>query len=76
MTPAKRQSRIDPADLSDKPAVLDTGDLMDILRIGEDRVQELVSSGALHRLDYSRHEIKVFKGEVERFLEEQSGWAS
>ena len=73
---AGREPRIRPADIIDKPTVLTTQDIMDVLQVGEHTVGELISSGQLHRLAYSRRETKVFKGEVIRFLEQQSGWTS
>ena len=74
MSAKPRQSHISPADIMSKPTVLTVPDLMDVLQVGEHSIGELVSSGQLHRLAYSRREIRVFKGEVIRFLEQQSGW--
>ncbi len=65
------EARIEPVDLLHLPTVLDTGDLMNVLRVGENRVRHLVGCGALRRLRYSR-EIKVYRGEVLRFLREQT----
>jgi hypothetical protein len=66
-----REARIEPVDLLHLPTVLDTADLMNVLRVGENRVRHLVAGGALRRLRYSR-EIKVYRGEVLRFLREQT----
>lgn len=71
-----RGPRIRPADILDKPTVLTTQDIMDVLQVGEHTVHELVSSGQLHRLAYSRREIRVWKGELVRFLRDQSRGAS
>ena len=70
--PRPYEVRIDPADLFKLPTVLDTADLMNVLRIGENHVRQLVEAGQLRRLKYSR-EVKVYRGEVLRFLREQSG---
>ena len=67
-----RQSRIHPASIADKPTILGMQDLMDVLQIGEHSIGALVSSGQLHRLAYSQREIKVWRNEVLRFLEQQS----
>lgn len=69
------EARISPADVLRLPTVLDTADLMNVLRIGENRVRELVATGQLGRLRYSR-EIKVYRGEVLRFLRDQTGGAA
>jgi len=69
--PRKREARIEPVDIRQLPTVLDTADLMNVLRVGENRVRELVACGLLRRLVYSR-EIKVYRGEVLRFLREQT----
>jgi hypothetical protein len=70
-TPRKHEARIAPVDILQLPTVLDTADLRNVLRVGENRVRELVACGLLHRLSYSR-EIKVYRGEVLRFLREQT----
>ena len=67
-----REVRIAPADLMDKPTVLGTQDLMDVLQIGVHQVGELIASGQLHRLAYSPRNIKVYRGEVLAFLERQT----
>ena len=66
-----REARIEPVDLLHLPTVLDTADLMNVLRVGENRVRALVACGLLRRLRYS-HEIKVYRGEVLRFLRDQT----
>ena len=66
-----REARIEPVDILHLPTVLDTTDLMNVLRVGENRVRDLVACGLLRRLRYSR-EIKVYRGEVLRFLRDQT----
>ena len=74
MSAKPRQSRISPADIMSKPTVLTVPDLADVLQVGEHTIGDLVASGMLRRLSYSGRAIKVYRGEVIRFLEQQSGW--
>jgi len=68
-----RQTRIHPASIADKPTVMGTPDLMDVLQVGEDEIQKLVSSGRLRPLAYSPQRIKVWQGEVVAFLKRETG---
>ena len=57
------------------PTVLTVTDLCRALRVGEDTVRNLVSTGQLHRLAYSSRAILVSRREVFDFLERQTGEA-
>jgi hypothetical protein len=66
---------IDAAALDSKPEVLDTDDLVDVLRMNARDVRDLVNAGRLRRLAYSRREIRVWREEVRRFLADQTDGA-
>ena len=66
------RARTAPVDIMTLPTVLDVDDLCAVLRVGEHSVRALVDSGALRRLSYSKRAILVSRGEVLRFLEEQT----
>jgi excisionase family DNA binding protein len=61
--------------MSDLPLILDTEEVAEALRISQQRVRELVASGALRRLRYTRV-ILVHRDELLRFLAEQTGGES
>jgi len=54
------------------PSVLNVGDLCRALRVSEDKVRDLVAAGELHRLAYSPGKILVARGEVWRFLRDET----
>jgi len=64
--------KIEPSALRDKPEVLSTDDLCDVLRISPREVRAEVNSGRLGRLAYSEKDIKVWGAEVRRYLREQT----
>ena len=55
----------------DLPTVLSVRELAAHLRVGEHIVRDLINSGRLARLDYTRP-VRVARAELLRFLEEAS----
>jgi hypothetical protein len=54
------------------PLVLDTDDLCRALRVSAPTVRALIATGRLHRVDYSKSRILVWREEVNNFLQRQT----
>jgi len=68
----KGSKRIEPARLEDLPTVLDADEVANVLRISRERVCELVNSGRLRRLEYSKRAVLIWADELRRFLADES----